>query len=118
MNINWRPKDEKLSIFIDAYIDSFASWDLALFVHYNPGAMDTVEGFATRLGRSVEEVTASLERFCRLGCFSQTGEGRVKVYSPTLSPELKEVLARFVHAQDDRELRLMLIRSILQKNKE
>lgn len=118
MNINWRPKDEQLSRFIDRYVDSFASWDLILFMHYNPDTADTAEGFAGRLGRSADEVGRALEHFCCLGTVSSKGGAGEEVFYPKLDGETREDFAKFVHAQDDRELRLMLIRSILHKNRE
>jgi len=118
VNINWRPRDEELSGFVETYVDSFASWDLILFMHFNPTAMDTADAFASRLGRPVEEVSASLDRFCKLGCVSMSRRNAARVYSSDLRPDVKASFAKFARAQDDRELRLMLIRSILAKNRE
>ncbi|RJQ52975.1 MAG: hypothetical protein C4521_08690 [Actinobacteria bacterium] len=118
MNINWHPRDDRLNSFILRYIDSFASWDLTLFLHHNPTTSDTVDGFARRLGRSCDEVESSLERFCDLGSVRKQGMGRDAVFSPCLTPAAKEEFATFAHAQEDRELRLMLIRSILQGKRE
>lgn len=118
MKINWRPRDEPLNRFADDYIESFAAWDLSLFFHYNPSTMDTAEGFAAKLGRPVEEVARALECFCERGCVSKSSEGGAALYCLDAPSELKETLARFVRAQEDRELRLSLIRSILQRSRE
>lgn len=118
MNINWRPRDEDLSKFIGEFVDSFASWDLILYLHFNPEASETSDGFASKLGRSVDDVYAALSRFCELGCVSKSGQAANTKYSPSLSPEMKKAFAKFAHAQEDRELRLTLIRSILARSRE
>ncbi len=116
VNINWRPRDERLTEFVHTHVDSFASWDLVLFIHHNPGAIDTAQGFANRLGRSVQDVADSLERFSGLGCMRKIGQGDVATFTPCLSSEAKDDFSSFARAQSDRELRLMLIRGILQEN--
>lgn len=117
MNINWRSRDEELDEFISAYVTSFASWDLILFIHYNSAVMDTADGFSNRLGRSPEDVGDALEHFCRLGCMSKTKGGSVPIYTPAPTKASKEMFAKFVRAQEDRELRLMLIQTILRKGR-
>lgn len=118
MNLNWRPKDEALNDFVDSHVDSFVTWDLLLFFHFNPDVADTAEGLAGRLGRPASEVALALERFCGDGWVLRCEGGGGQSYRLALSDEMKQNLARFARAQEDRELRLGLIRSILQKNRQ
>jgi len=116
MNLNWRPRDEALNDFVDSHIDSFVTWDLLLFFHFNPEISDTAEGLAGRLGRPASEVALALERFCGRGLVQKCDGGQS--YRLNVNEELRQNIARFAHAQEDRELRLGLIRSILQKNRQ
>lgn len=115
MRINWYPRNDELASFVDEYVDSFASWDLLLFFHFNSDTSGTAESLAGRLGRPVDEIAAALDRFCRHGWVRLSGG---QVYRLDLNDEVRQDLARFALAQDNRELRLQLIRSILAKNRE
>lgn len=90
---------------------SLLAWDILVFYHRNPDAVLDAAGLATRLGRRVEEVAPEIEALCD-GHILQCAGGLVR-FKPT--PDLRQQVAEFVDACQDRGRRLALIALVLHR---
>ena len=97
--------------FVENHVRSLLTWDILVFFHRNPDAVLDASGLATRLGRRVEELDPEIEALCS-GRILQCAGGLIR-YKPT--PELRETIAAFVEACQDRGRRLALIALVLHK---
>jgi hypothetical protein len=97
--------------FVDQYVRSLLTWDILVFFHRNPDAVLDLEGLASRLGRRVEELQPEIDELCKDKILQCAG-GLIR-YRPT--PELRETIAKFVEACQERGRRLALIALVLHK---
>lgn len=97
--------------FVDRYVRSLLTWDILVFFHRNPDAVLDLEGLAARLGRRLDELEPEIDALCDDQILQCAG-GLVR-YRPT--PELRETVARFVEACQERGRRLALIALVLHK---
>jgi hypothetical protein len=97
--------------FVERHVSSLLAWDILVFYHRNQDAVLDPEGLASRLGRRVEEVEPEIEALCDGRILQQAG-GLIR-YRPT--PELREAVAEFVDACQDRGRRLALIALVLHR---
>jgi hypothetical protein len=97
--------------FVENNIRSLLTWDILVFFHRNPDAVLDAEGLASRLGRRVEEIEPEVDMLCD-GRILQRAGGLIR-YKPT--PEMREMIGKFVEACQDRGRRLALIALVLHK---
>ncbi len=97
--------------FVDQHVRSLLTWDILVFYHRNPEAVLDLEGLASRLGRRPDELQPEIDELCRENVLHSAG-GLVR-YKP--SPEMRETIATFVEACQERGRRLALIALVLHK---
>ncbi len=97
--------------FVERHVRSLLTWDILIFFHRNPDAVLDAAGLASRLGRRIEEVDPEVEALC-VGHILQCAGGLIR-YRPT--PEMRQTIAAFVEACQDRGRRLALIALVLHK---
>lgn len=97
--------------FVERHVRSLLTWDILVFFHRNPDAVLDAAGLASRLGRRVEEIEPEIDALTA-GRILQCAGGLIR-YKPT--PDMRETVARFVDACQDRGRRLALIALVLHK---
>lgn len=108
-----RPGDEEAYRFADRHVDSFAAWDLLVFLHHRPGTVEDAAGYAMLLGRSEEDLTKALEHLARTGSVVVTASGSDPRYTLTDDEGTRESLAAFVRLCSIKECRLEIVRRVL-----
>ncbi len=101
--------DPDLLTFLKNYVNSFIKWDLLHFFHNNPHTIDTVESIARYSGRYVEAVKQELSELAERGLLEETHMGSMTVYALVADPTLREQLAKFIKAGEDRQFRIRAI---------
>lgn len=97
--------------FVTRYVRSLLAWDILVYFDRNPAETLTVVGLASRLGRRVEEVGPEVDGLCESRILARDGD--VVRYEPT--DDMRESVAEFVDACQDRGRRLALIALVLQR---
>jgi len=97
--------------FVERHVSSLLAWDILVFFHRNPDAVLDTAGLATRLGRRIEEIEPEVDALCD-GRILQCAGGLIR-YKPT--GDLREHVAEFVEACQDRGRRLALIALVLHR---
>lgn len=97
--------------FVENYVNSLLAWDILVFFHRNPDAVLDTAGLSSRLGRHIDEVEPEIDFLSDARILQRAG-GLVR-YRP--SPELREQVAEFSDACQDRSRRLALIALVLQR---
>ncbi|MGC9357202.1 MAG: hypothetical protein ACP5GX_05025 [Anaerolineae bacterium] len=105
--------DPELLSFLKKYVNSFVKWDLLHFFHNNPHTIDTVENIARYAGRDQETVQRELSDLARRGLLEETQMGEMIIYALVDDPDLRERLAKFVEASEDREFRVRAIYHVI-----
>jgi hypothetical protein len=105
--------DPQLLEFLRTKITSFVKWDLVRFFHDNPHTTDTADNVARYAGRSVETIRTELIELARDGVLEESQLGDMLVYSLASDRQTRELLAKFVHASDDRQFRVKAIYHII-----
>ena len=105
--------DPQLLEFLQTKVNSFVKWDLVRFFHDNPHTTDTASNIARYAGRSVETIHAELAELARDGVLEENQLGEMTVYSLAPDRHIRELLARFVKASDDRQFRVKAIYHII-----
>jgi hypothetical protein len=98
--------------FVDEYIDSFISWDILIYFHRKPGAIETSASLASRLGRNESDVEPEVDRLIKKGVLTAASGGTVK-HDPT--PELAERIAEFNEALLVASTRMTILGQVLGK---
>ncbi len=109
------PQNSEIDEFIDKYVVSFIAWDLLVFFARNPGAFDTPEGIARRLGRKADEVQKGLKHLSANSLLTTKKTDRGEVYFLSTNPEIRKVLDEFLMRMDNRSFRLNLLSRLLKK---
>lgn len=107
--------NNKIDEFLNKYIVSFIAWDIVTFFARNPGAFDTPEGIARRLGRKIEEVQKELKYLSKVSFLTSKKIDDGEVYSLESTPENQKFLEEFLVKIDDRIFRLNLLSRLLKK---
>lgn len=97
--------------FVESHVKSLLAWDIVVFFHRNPEVALDLPGLAGRLARRVEEIQPEVDALCKghvLHC-----EDELVSYQPT--PELREQVASFCDACQDRSGRLALVALVLSR---
>jgi DNA-binding transcriptional ArsR family regulator len=105
--------DPELLGFLKKYVNSFVKWDLLHFFYNNPHTIDTVENIARYAGRDQETVQRELSDLARRGLLEETQMGEMTIYALVDDPDLRERLAKFVEASEDREFRVRAIYHVI-----
>jgi hypothetical protein len=114
MNANLdRPGDEDAYQFADRHVDSFAAWDLLVFLHHRPDTIEDATGYAMLLGRSEEDLTRALEHLRDTGAIACAEDGADPRYTLSGDPGIRSSLASFVRLCGIKECRLEIVRRVL-----
>ncbi len=105
--------DRQLLEFLQTKVNSFVKWDLVRFFHDNPHTTDTAENIARYASREVEAIHAELAELARDGVLEETQLGDTTAYSLAPDRQVRELLARFVRASEDRQFRVKAIYHII-----
>lgn len=123
--------DPQLIDFLRHKVNSFVKWDLVRFYHYNPHAIDTAENIAKSIARTAAELEPALAQLTASGVLRTRSISRTtaeiemvpldiealqnsavpqpQVYGLSKDPAMRELVARFLEACDDREFRMHAI---------
>ncbi|MCL4078217.1 hypothetical protein MX659_01140 [Coriobacteriia bacterium Es71-Z0120] len=99
----------KVTEFVERHVRSLLTWDILVFFYRNPDAVLDLNGLASRLGRKADEIEPEVAALQDARILSVAG-GLIR-YKPT--PEMRETVAEFVRACQDRNRRLALIALVL-----
>jgi len=105
------PKD--LLDFVKSKVTSFIKWDLIRFFHENPDTVDTAENIARYAGRSLNAVEPELEELEMSGIMQRRIIGEQVVFSLTDDPIIRQRIAEFVRACEDRQFRVKAVYHII-----
>ena len=105
--------DPQLLEFPRTKVNSFVKWDLIRFFHDNPHTTDTADNIARYAGRSVEAIRTDLAELAQDGVLEENQLGDMTVYSLASNRQIRELLAQFVKASDDRQFRVKAIYHII-----
>ncbi len=105
--------DPQLLEFLQTKVNSFVKWDMVRFFHDNPHTTDTAENIARYASRNVDTIRAELAELARDGVLEEGQLGDMIVYSLAPDRHIRELLARFVKASDDRQFRVKAIYHII-----
>jgi hypothetical protein len=108
-----RPGDEDAYLFADRHVDSFAAWDLLVFLHHRPDTVEDAAGYAMLLGRSEEDLTRSLEHLERTGAVTMVAGDDDPCYTLANDDGVRTSLASFVRLCGIKECRLEIVRRVL-----
>ena len=108
-----RSGEEAAYRFADRHVDSFAAWDLLVFLHNRPETIEDVAGYAMLLGRSEEDLSRSLDQLVTTGALSAIDEGMSPRFCLTPDPGVRDDLAAFVDLCTVKECRLEIVRRVL-----
>jgi hypothetical protein len=101
--------------FVNAYVDSFTTWDILSLFGSTPGGSTVPCDIAQLVGRPEPAVDTCLKRLVDKGFFvSEPGRGAGR-YAWRPSPELERSLAAFMKATSDRRGRLRALSLLLRK---
>jgi len=105
------PKD--LLDFVKSKVTSFIKWDLIRFFHENPDTVDTAENIARYAGRSLNAVEPELEELEMSGIMQRRIIGEQVVFSLADDPAIRQRIAEFVRACEDRQFRVKAVYHII-----
>jgi len=108
-----RPGEEAAYRFADRHVDSFAAWDLLVFLHNRPETVEDVAGYAMLLGRSEEDLARSLDQLCTSGALTCVSQGVSPRFALTADEAVRDDLAAFVDLCTVKECRLEIVRRVL-----
>ena len=108
-----RPGEDAAYRFADRHVDSFAAWDLLVFLHNRPDTVEDVSGYAMLLGRSEEDLARSLDQLVATGALSCMDEGVSRRFTLADDQPVRDDLAAFVHLCTVKECRLEIVRRVL-----
>ncbi|HEB12701.1 MAG TPA: hypothetical protein ENI11_03380 [Actinobacteria bacterium] len=103
--------DGGLKNFINQHVTSFLVWDLLVFFHKNPAAVDDVFELSKKIGRGMDDIELAASELVNKSILRR----EKKVYEYAASDEMKALVATFVGALDDRETRLWILSEVLQR---
>jgi hypothetical protein len=108
-----RPGEERAYRFADDHVDSFAAWDLLVFLHHRPETVEDASGYAMLLGRSEEDLATALDHLCTTGAVMYAEKGDDPRFTLSGDGETRAGLAAFVDLCGIKECRLEIVRRVL-----
>ncbi|MDI6692078.1 MAG: hypothetical protein QMD76_02025 [Anaerosomatales bacterium] len=99
----------KVTEFVERHVRSLLAWDILVFFYRNSDAVLDIDGLASRLGRKRDELEPEVAALQDARILSVAG-GLIR-YKPV--SEMRETVAEFVRACQDRNRRLALIALVL-----
>ncbi len=106
----------EMESFVEKYVDSFLAWDLIVFFHQNPQAIDSSYNLSLRLGRKERDVKEALKKLVEKGVLKEKGEENpLYIYSPL--DEVREKVDQFVQSLSSRTFRLQVLSLVLKKGR-
>lgn len=105
--------DPHLLDLIRTRINSFIKWDLVRFFHDNPHTTDTADSIARYTGRDVRIVEPELGQLANDGVLQVEDLSGLNVYTFTTDKEIRELIASFIRACDDRQFRVKAIYHVI-----
>lgn len=103
-----------LLAFIKDNVNSFAKWDLLRFFHHNPYAQDHIDNLARHVGRDKTEVQRELDSLVTTQALVVRVVADITVYAPTKDDNLRDLMARFFQACDDKVFRSKVIGYVIE----
>ena len=100
--------------FVNEYVDSFISWDILIFFHHNPSAIETSRSLSGRLGRRLEDTKDGLTFLCEK-CVLRTEDNETYEFKP--EDQLANQIIAFCDALEQRDTRLKILSKVLSKGK-
>ena len=100
--------------FVDEYVDSFISWDILIFFHHNPSAIETARSLSGRLGRRLEDTKDGLTFLCEKDVL-RTVDNETYEFKP--EDQLAKQITAFSDALTQPDTRLRILSRVLSKGK-
>jgi hypothetical protein len=100
--------------FVDAYVDSFISWDILIFFHHNSSAIENAGSLSGRLGRRLEDTKDGLTFLCDKGVL-HTEDNETYEFKP--EDQLAKQITAFSDALTQPDTRLRILSKVLSKGK-
>ncbi|MBN1565952.1 MAG: hypothetical protein JXA10_19075 [Anaerolineae bacterium] len=105
--------DPRLLELIQTRVNSFIKWDLVRFFHDNPHTTDTADSIARYTGRDVRTVEPELVQLAQDGVLDMEDLSGMRVYTLTQEQAVRELVANFIQACDDRQFRVKAIYHVI-----
>jgi predicted transcriptional regulator len=105
--------DPRLLELIQNRVNSFIKWDLVRFFHDNPQTTDTADSIARYTGRDVRTVEPELIQLAQDGVLDMEDLSGMRVYTLTQEQTVRELVASFIQACDDRQFRVKAIYHVI-----
>jgi len=81
---------------LNSICDSIIKIGVVIFLHQNPGALDTAEGLSRWIGKTEKEVQQALDELVKAGIVEVFGEGSSAIYSYTQDEQVLQVIDQFI----------------------
>jgi predicted transcriptional regulator len=105
--------DPRLLELIQTRVNSFIKWDLVRFFHDNPHTTDTADSIARYTGRDVRTVEPELIQLSQDGVLDMEDLSGMRVYTLTQDQAVRDLVANFIQACDDRQFRVKAIYHVI-----
>jgi hypothetical protein len=105
--------DPDLLEFIRLRVNTFIKWDLVQFFHRNPHTTDLPNQIAQYIGRDPRIVAPELKALAISGVLHEEELQGMHIYTLTLDDDMRQRIARFVEACEDRQFRLKAIYHVI-----
>ncbi len=102
--------------FISEYVDSFITWELLSFLHFNPEFMGNILDLAAALGRDEKDVLKGVLVNVERGFLVAESKAGEPFYWFTADTELQRRVAEAVEAAQDSNVKLRIIAFILRRS--
>lgn len=105
---------QSLIEYVRTTLNSFPKWDVVTFFHNNPFAWASAEDIAESAGRDMQEVRNALPALIEVGIVAERNAGTQTIYQFTGDSSVREQVATFVAACEDRDFRTLAIQSVIE----
>lgn len=109
--------DPELLEFLKKKVNTFVKWDLVRFFHENPHTTDTAENIARYTGRNPAVIAAELSDLVQNGLMQSSPVGELTIFTLSPDAQIRDLIARFVAASDDRQFRVKAIYHVMRAMK-
>lgn len=105
--------DPELLEFIQLRVNTFIKWDLVQFFHRNPHTTDLPNQIAQYIGRDPRIVAPELKALATSGVLHEEELQGMRIYTLTPDNDMRQRIARFIEACEDRQFRLKAIYHVI-----